>query len=66
MTNLNSQIEIDIIDTNSRDPFALEDRFNFTHYVYENETTGFEIMQLVSEDLDRDRKNYTIDNMSMR
>ncbi|XP_059054596.1 cadherin-23-like [Achroia grisella] len=58
--NTDGDITIQITDTNNKWPYAEEEKFNTTFYVYENETTGYEIGKIVSNDLDRDEIYHTV------
>nr|QNS31153.1 cadherin [Cnaphalocrocis medinalis] len=53
-------IQIEILDTNNKVPEADYERFNVTVYVWENATTGDEVVQLYSSDLDRDEIYNTV------
>ncbi|XP_041988818.1 cadherin-23-like [Aricia agestis] len=53
-------ITIEIIDTNNKVPFERTDKFNVTVYIYENATTGDEVVVLASSDLDRDEIYHTV------
>ncbi|CAG4933762.1 unnamed protein product [Parnassius apollo] len=53
-------IAIQIIDTNNKVPQAETDKFDVVVYVYENATSGDEIVQIVSSDKDRDEIYHTV------
>ncbi|XP_063827674.1 protocadherin Fat 3-like [Ostrinia nubilalis] len=53
-------IEIEIIDTNNKVPEPLTEKFNTTVYVWENATSGDEVVQLYSHDRDRDELYHTV------
>jgi hypothetical protein len=54
------QIEIEIIDTNNKFPIPEVDQYETVIKVLENVTSGYEIVQLISSDLDRDGKSNSI------
>lgn len=45
------------MDTNNKKPEALSTQFDTIIYIYENATSGDEVVQLVTSDLDRDGKD---------
>ncbi|XP_068627415.1 cadherin-AgCad1-like [Battus philenor] len=53
-------ITIEIIDTNNKVPRAETDKFDVVVYVYENATSGDEIVQIVAKDDDRDEMYSTV------
>ncbi|VVD00119.1 unnamed protein product [Leptidea sinapis] len=53
-------ISIFIIDINNKMPFPETDKFNETVYIYENATSGDEVVSLVSLDQDRDEIYNTV------
>ncbi|KAJ0177622.1 hypothetical protein K1T71_006495 [Dendrolimus kikuchii] len=58
--NTEGEIAIQIIDTNNKEPFPIRDLFNVTVYVWENATSGDEVVQIISDDLDRDEIYHTV------
>ncbi|XP_072929388.1 cadherin-AgCad1-like [Epargyreus clarus] len=54
------EIAIHILDTNNKVPYALTEDFDVVVYLWENATAGTEVVQLLSNDLDRDEIYHTV------